>query len=299
MVHKRLRIVLLFSMLWVFILVGSAFAAEGGSIGKVSSFYGDVKVLHRGEPDWVVAKLGLEIFQYDTIRTEMKSKVRITFEDGSLLNLSEDTTLEIKEHVYTPEEERRSSLFAMAQGKVRAFCQKFAGEGSSFQVETPTAVIGIRGTHFIIWVVSNELTTVICLEDEVFVRNADDKVPGEVVLEENQMTKVGLGVPPVMPTIAPEELRHQLEIDTAAFKISPSSAFPEAAKEEAAVAEAKKEASEAGTPPPPNAAEILAAEENRVPALQPIPQDPGQQPEFKEPGLPEPPPLPQPPSLQR
>jgi len=295
MVHKRLRTVLLFPLLVVLTLVGSAVAVEGESIGEVSSFYGDVKVLHRGEVDWMAAKLGLEIYQYDTIKTEIKSKVRITFEDGSLLNLSENTQMEIKEHVYTPEEERRTSLFALARGKVRVFCQRFTGKGSRFHVETPTSVIGIRGTKFIIWVVSNELTTVICLEDEVFVRNADDKVPGEVVIQENQMTKVGLGVPPVAPSIAPEELRHQLEIDTTAFKIPPSSAHPEAAKEEAAVAEALEEAAEAGAPAPSNAAEIIAAEEDKVPALQPIPQDPGAESAFKEPGLPEPPPLPQPP----
>jgi len=292
MVPKRLRVVLLFSLLLVLTLVGSAVAVEGESIGEVSSFYGDVNILHQGEPDWAAAELGLEIFQYDTIKTAIKSKTRITFEDGSLLNLSENTQMEIKEHIYTPEEERRTSFFSMARGKVRVFCQRFAGKGSRFHVETPTAVIGIRGTKFIIWVVSNELTTVICLEDEVFVRNADDKVPGEVIIKENQMTKVGLGVPPVAATIAPEELRHQLEIDTSAFKIPPSSAHPEAA-EESVTAEATEEAAEVAVSLPSAPLDLIAAEEDRVPATPPIPQDPGQQPEFKEPALPAPPHLPE------
>jgi hypothetical protein len=293
MVDKRLRALLLVPFLVVFFLAGSALAVEGESIGAVSSVYGDVKVLHQGDPDWAGATLGFGIFQYDTVKTEIKSKVRITFEDGSLLNLSENTQMEIKEHVYTPEEKRRSSVFKLAQGKVRAFCQRLAGKDSRFHVETPTAVIGIRGTKFIIWVVSNELTTVICLEDEVFVRNADDTVPGEVMLKENQMTKVELGVAPVEPTIAPEELRNQLEIDTSAFKVPPSSAHPEAAKEEGAAAEAMEEAAEAVEPASTTAMDAIEAAEDRVPATQPIPQDPGQEPDFKEPGLPEPPPLPQ------
>jgi hypothetical protein len=298
MVPQRLRVVLLLPLLSAFIFVGSAFAAAGESIGEITSFYGDVNVLHQGEPDWAAAKLGLEIFQYDTVKTEVKSKVRITFEDGSLLNLSENTTMEIKEHVYTPEEERRTSLFSLTKGKVRAFCQRFTGEGSRFHVETPTAVIGIRGTKFIIWVVSNELTTVICLEDEVFVRNVDEKVPGEIVLRENQMTQIGPGVPPIAPTIAPEELRHQLEIDTAAFKTPPSSAHPEVTKEEAAVAGALEEATEVAEAAPPAALDLIEAAEDKVPALQPIPQDPAAEPAFREPGLPEPPPLPQPPPHQ-
>jgi len=99
MVPKRLRVVLLFSLLWVFTLAGSALAVEGESIGEVSSFYGDVNILHQGEPDWAAATLGFGIFQYDTVKTEIKSKVRITFEDGSLLNLSENTQMEIKENL--------------------------------------------------------------------------------------------------------------------------------------------------------------------------------------------------------
>ncbi len=272
-------------------LVTNAWAVKGNPIGEVSSFYGDVKDRHKGEVKWIPAKLGLDIYQYDTVKTEKKSKVRIVFEDGSLLNLSEDTELEIKEHIYTPKEKRRVSLFALLRGKMRVFCQRFAGRGSRFQVETPTAVIGIRGTEFIIWVVNSELTIVICLQDEVFVRNIDKKVVGEVTLKPNQMTKVGVGVPPLEPTIVPEELRHQLEIDTAAYKMPPSSAHPEAAEVKPAEVEEAKE--EAAVPPPvPSASEVLKEEETRVPEFQPIPQNPAEVPEHKPPILPEPPGLP-------
>jgi hypothetical protein len=290
MANKKLNLVAILSLILTFSLFGSALAVEGKPIGEVSSFYGDVKDRHKGEVEWIPAKLGLDIYQYDTVKTEKKSKVRITFEDGSLLNLSEDTELEIKEHIYTPEEKRRVSLFAMLRGKMRVFCQRFAGRGSRFQVETPTAVIGIRGTEFIIWVVSNELTVVICLEDEVFVRNVDKKVVGEVILKPNQMTKVGVGVPPLEPTIVPEELRHQLEIDTTAYKVSPSSAYPEAAEVKPAVAEAEEV--EEVAPPTPSALDVLTAEETQTPELPPFPQDPGEVPEHKPPILPEPPGLP-------
>lgn len=292
-IRLNVALILILPLLLTCIWVGSALAVEGKPVGAVSSFYGDVNVLHKGETEWMGAKLGLGIFQYDTVKTAIKSKVRITFEDGSLLNLSEDTQIEIKEHVYTPEEQQRMSLFAIARGKMRVFCQKFAGKGSSFQVETPTAVIGLRGTEFIVWVVSNELTTVICLSDEVFVKSADEKVAGEVILKPNQMTKVGLGVSPLPASIAPDELRHQLEIDTAAFKMAPSSANPEAAKEDMGAKKAEEAAAEAPLTPTP--LELIGREEEKLPDLPPFPQDPGAQPEFK-PTLPEPPGLPQPPS---
>lgn len=295
MTSKRLTVALMLPLLLAFTFAGSALGVEGKSIGAVSSYYGDVNFQHRGETQWNPAALGLGVFQYDTVKTEEKSKVRITFEDGSLFNLGESTQLEIREHIYAPEEARRSSLLAMLKGKMRVFCQKFAGRGSRFQVETPTAVIGIRGTEFIVWVVSNELTTVICLEDEVFVRNLDEKVPGEVILQPNQMTKIGVGVPPLPSTIVPEELRHQLEIDTAAYKIAPSSANPEMAKkgEPGASQKAKEEAQAAAGPSPMlGAMERIAAEGERAPSLPPFPQDPGESPEFKPPTLPEPPGVP-------
>lgn len=273
-----------------FALTGLAFGVEGPSIGAVSSLIGDVNTLHKDETAWNPAALGLGVYQYDTVKTGEKSKVRITFEDGSLLNLSETTELEIKEHVYTPEDKRRTSLLKMTTGKMRVLCQKLTGEGSRFQVETPTAVIGIRGTQFIIWVVSNELTTVICLEDEVYVRNTDETVAGEVILKPNQMTKIGVGIPPLPATIAPEELRSQLETDTAAYKVTPAAAHPEAAL--AAPAPEPEAEAEVGAPWLSRGADVLADEDSKLPSVPPMPQDPADNPEFKPEGLPEPPPAP-------
>jgi len=278
-------------------LVGTAYAVEGKAIGMVSSFYGDVKDQHKGEAEWIPAKLGLEVYPQDKVKTEIKSKVRLTFEDGSLLNLSESTELVIKEHIYAPDEQKRQSVLSMAQGKMRVLCQKMTGAGSQMQVETPTAVIGIRGTEFLVWVVSNELTTVICLSDEVYVRSIDGKVPGEVVLKPNQMTKVGVGVRPVPATIVPDELRQQLEIDTAAFKVSPSSAGAQGGQAEPAIAAGAQEAVQ--TVEVPSAATtaegVLRGLDTQSPSLPPIPQNPAESPAFKPSALPEPPPLPQPP----
>lgn len=297
MIRTPLRAVLILSLtMLVFALAGNAYAVEGKEIGVVSSFYGDVKDRHKGEAEWIPAKLGLGIYALDMVKTEIKSKVRLTFQDGSLLNLSESTELEIKEHVYDPDAQKRQSLLSLAQGKMRVLCQKLTGAGSQMQVETPTAVIGIRGTEFLVWVVSNELTTVICLSDAVYVRNINDNVAGEVVLRPNEMTKVGIGKAPIAPTIVPEELRKQLEIDTAAFKMAPSSLGPQGGQAEPAAAAGAQEAVQTVEVPGAalNAEDILRMQDTQAPSLPPIPQDPADNPEFKQPALPEPPPPPTP-----
>lgn len=297
MIRTPLRTALILSLtMLVFALAGNAYAVEGKAIGVVSSFYGDVKDQHKGETEWIPAKLGLDVYPLDRVKTEIKSKVRLTFEDGSLLNLGESTELQIKEHIYSPDEQKRQSVLSMAQGKMRVLCQKLTGAGSQMQVETPTAVIGIRGTEFLVWVVSNELTTVICLSDAVYVRNIDGKVAGEVMLKPNEMTKVGIGKKPLAPTIVPEELRTQLEIDTAAFKMSPSSAEAQGGQAEPAVAAGAQEAVQTVETPgaaPLNAEDVLRTQDTQAPSLPPIPQDPADNPGFKQPALPEPPPPPQ------
>jgi hypothetical protein len=202
----------------LFLLSGSvpSWGVDGKSIGSITAIEGEVYLSHRGDPAAFQAMLGDPIYLYDHVWTERQSLVQILFEDESLLNLAENTYIQITEHVYSPEKNWRSSLFRVVTGKVRAIVGRYFSAASTYKVSTPTAIIGVRGTHFIVDATLTDETTVVCVDTErdVAVRNASDDVAGEVVLTSRMMTKVLEGQPPMPPAPVPEDMMMRLLMDT-------------------------------------------------------------------------------------
>jgi hypothetical protein len=183
-------------------------------IGSITRIEGEVFLAHEGDTAMFEAMLGDPIYLKDHIQTEKDSRVQVLFDDESLLNLAENTTMQITEYVYSPE--KRSCIFRI-WGKVRAIVGRyFPGAGSRYEVHTPTAIIGVRGTHFIVDATLTEETTVVCLDTsrDLVVRNMRDDVAGEVILTGGLMTKVLEGQPPTPPVPAREDLMMQLLRDT-------------------------------------------------------------------------------------
>jgi len=192
-------------------------AVDDEPIGSITAIEGEVFLSHKGDAAAFPAILGDPIYLYDHIQTEKRSRVQILFQDESLFNLAENTYIQITEHIYSPEENRRSSVFRIMMGKVRAIVGRyFRGAGSRFRVSTPTAIIGVRGTHFIVDATLSDETTVVCMDSatDLVVRNIREDVPGEVKLTTGLMTKVLEGMPPSLPTAVPDDLMMRLLMDT-------------------------------------------------------------------------------------
>jgi len=202
-----------FILLLVWGQLSPSFGAQ--PIGSVSALRGEVLDRRQEATQWVMLKLVDPLYLYDTVKTGEASRVEFLLEDDSLLSLGENSQLLIDEHIYQPKQERRISVFSLISGKVRAIIGKsFRGEGSRFQIETPTAVISARGTDFITWVVSRQLTIVIVLAGEVRVRNILAKIVGEQLVRANFMTEIRRDRPPSIPVIAPPEQKIHLIKDT-------------------------------------------------------------------------------------
>ena len=220
---ERISVMALASLLLSLLTATTSLGAEAYDqpIGSITSLEGEVYLYHKGEKGEVLqevrAVLGDAIYLYDHILTEKLSRVQILFDDESLLNLAEETYIQITEHVYSPEKNRRSSIFRLMVGKVRAIVGRyFAGAGSGFAVNTPTAIIGVRGTHFVVDATRTDETTVICVDTglDLAVRNAMEEVSGEVILTGGMMTRVLEGRAPTPPSPAPDDLMMRLLNDT-------------------------------------------------------------------------------------
>jgi uncharacterized protein YkwD len=111
--------------------------------------------------------------------------------DGSMLNLGARSTMKIVRH----DPQTQQTQLELTLGRVRAQVANETRQGSSFQLKTETAVIGVVGTVFL--VDAGEKTTEVCgAEGVVRVSNVDPKVPGEKLLHAGECTRVDLGQPP-------------------------------------------------------------------------------------------------------
>ena len=159
-------------------------------------------VLHGTAPA-VPAQRSDPLYWRDTVRTERGGRVRIGLLDGSVLNVGSESSLTITKHDPATQETQVDLIY----GRIRARAVRIAQPGGSFKVRTPVAVTGVVGTRFYI-VTTADMTFVLCLEDLVRVRNAEDRAAGEVILRAGEFTRVLRGMPPAAASPAsPEQLR--------------------------------------------------------------------------------------------
>ncbi|MBU4121201.1 MAG: FecR domain-containing protein [Proteobacteria bacterium] len=97
----------------------------------------------------------------DLIVTGDLSSAAMLFEDESTITLAQKSKFEVKE--FAIKDNIRRGLFSLAIGKLTADVQKFIGGNSSFEVHTPTAIAGVRGTGFeiVVAMVGTQLTTTV------------------------------------------------------------------------------------------------------------------------------------------
>jgi len=152
------------------IAIGNVYAAE--SIGGVFEQSGKPGSIVRTTGEELTANLDTDIESYDNVETE-NGRLKIKFVDETQISLTEHTLVEITEYVYDPDPSKSKMAMNFVQGTAR-----FATGGlglvpkENIQIDTPTAVIGIRGTDFTTTVDELGRSLVILLPDA----NCDDKI---------------------------------------------------------------------------------------------------------------------------
>lgn len=182
----------------------------GLPIGSVHLVQGEVVILHKGEMLGYWAKKDLPLFKGDTIVTKERGRIRLRLKDESVLTLASATKLVLTQSDYDPANKTRSTFINMALGKARFWAKKFSDfKHSKFNVKSPTAIIGVRGSE---WVeeVTMDMTKVTALENTI-IAVASIAVPEvePTILEDFEQTIVEVGeLPTEVVKISIEEIEH-------------------------------------------------------------------------------------------
>ncbi|MCF8079359.1 MAG: FecR domain-containing protein [Desulfobacterales bacterium] len=156
---KRIvSLMILLTVCWV--LPAVALAAE--PVGSVTFVKGKADITRPGQDAEPLVK-GDDIYVGDVVRTKTNAKVEITFIDESIVRVAQKSRLQITEYMFE-REERRSTL-SLFRGKIQSLVKKVAGfsfgqaRKNRFEIRTPTAVCGVRGTDFFTWFMNGQTGT--------------------------------------------------------------------------------------------------------------------------------------------
>ena len=198
------------------LLLSLVLGASAGQVGKVIALQGKVELKREKEADFHQARLSEDVYERDLVKTGPGSRVKIFLGDDSLLFLAENSQIQVKEFAYKPAQRFRRALVKAFGGKMRFLVSKLMSpQNSRFEVETTTAVMGIRGTDGI--AVMKSPTQAICLTGEIYVHGLG--LTKEVLLTPNLMTMVEAGRDPIPPYRMATEYLQQL---LGEFRIRPS-----------------------------------------------------------------------------
>ncbi|MEW5725606.1 MAG: FecR family protein, partial [Thermodesulfobacteriota bacterium] len=174
-------------------------AAQPAVVGSVEELEGQVTVTHAGSVQARPVTVGTGILLHDTVRTLPGGKVRIRFLDESRISLASDSQVRIDEYVYRPDRKERSGAIKVLWGKVKCVVEDVTDyRHKKFDVTTDTAVIGVRGTEFLVWIKTKGQTQVAAFKKALDVAGLVDKAR-KIILDPGYLTDVALGRLPAAP----------------------------------------------------------------------------------------------------
>ena len=105
------------------------------------------------------------VFARERIETVRSGGLQIEFIDGTNLRLGSESDITLDQFVFNTDTETGEMVANIGKGAFRFITGKLSGPG--FKVITPTAVIGVRGTDFVVLVAEDGATQVGVLEGAV------------------------------------------------------------------------------------------------------------------------------------
>lgn len=119
---------------------------EQGMVGKVTFPLGNVLVLSKGDSRFRQVTFNMPVKNGDKIETRKKSRCELTYDDGSIVRIDEQS-------IYTVEKveigkETRQVESKLSIGKIWANIKKLIKGNDSWKLKSPAAVVAVRGTIY-------------------------------------------------------------------------------------------------------------------------------------------------------
>jgi hypothetical protein len=206
------------SLFILFLILSSSMMQQSGSKAKIKFLIGKAEVQSQEQVNWRDAKINMPIVAGDRIRTTLNSRVELEMPDGSIIKVNENSTFDVKE-LKTAETDREDKMsFTLWAGNIWAQFKKVVSSRQVREIESPSAVVAIRGTILGIDVDQEQTTTVRVFEGSVSVLSKE--IEGEVIVGMNQESTVRRGTAPTSPQMFQPDQESQEEGQRFPFRIN-------------------------------------------------------------------------------
>ena len=129
------------------VLAATAGPAHAAEIGQIKNTAGQVFLLRNNNQQ--PAKPGDLIEQADVIVTGSNGSVGVTLIDNSRLSAGPNTRVEFKQFRFNPTTQEGESLTQLHRGTLAIVSGQIAKRSpDAMKVQTPTTILGVRGTKF-------------------------------------------------------------------------------------------------------------------------------------------------------
>ena len=183
--------------------IGGLFLLSWPEVGVVQTaaldqVNGIVELMPAGSDTWRPASPGERVEAGSRVRTGPLSAATLAFFDGSTTGLEAEAEVTIVQ-MSSRRGQDRVILLRQTLGQTRSRVQRMPDRASRFEIETPTAVVAVRGTEFTTAVEADGTTRVAVIEGLVEV-TAQERT---VAVRAGQRTTAHPGRPPSTPTPQP------------------------------------------------------------------------------------------------
>ena len=165
---SRIKYLAFFILVGIFFLSSNFILAQAPSRqAEIIFVKGDVKIQRAGKVEWLDAKKGMRLSDGDTAKTGKASSVEIAvdMDKKNVVRLEENSTAILRG--------RWLRQIELPNGRIRSLIKKLRKD-SSFEIRTPTAVAGARGSGWDVFSEANR-DQVKAFEDEIFVQSFDEE----------------------------------------------------------------------------------------------------------------------------
>lgn len=141
-----MRCLLAIPLLLLTVTLATAAWAE---IGQIKRTMGQASLLRDGKI--ITAKVGLPVEASDLIVTGKDGRMGIAFTDNSRLAAGPDSRIELSKFTFDPTTQEGEFVTKVNQGILAVISGSIAKHRKdAMQVRTPSSVLGVRGTKFLV-----------------------------------------------------------------------------------------------------------------------------------------------------
>ncbi|HEY7290961.1 MAG TPA: FecR domain-containing protein [Vicinamibacterales bacterium] len=127
------------------VVTSAAYAQQPASAGRIKLASGSVSIVRNGST--IPAQAGQFIYESDSLRTGGDGRVGVTLNDDTRISLGPNSEVRLDKFAYSPAESQLALVLRMVRGAAAYVSGRIAKLApDSIRLETPAAIVGVRGT---------------------------------------------------------------------------------------------------------------------------------------------------------